>query len=91
MVIGLFENARYQRGHTKLQRGDVLVLCTDGITESMDTLQEEYGMERLVQCVQNAAERGAAEIVAAVGADVARFSRHGTHVDDKVMIAVKVM
>ena len=91
MVIGLFENARYQRGHTKFQHGDVLVLCTDGITESMDTLQEEYGMERLVLCVQNAAEQSAAEIVAAVGADVARFSRHGTHVDDKVMIAVKVM
>jgi serine phosphatase RsbU (regulator of sigma subunit) len=57
----------------------------------MDTLQEEYGMERLVQCVQSAAEQSAAEIVAAVGTDVARFSRHGTHVDDKVMIVVKVM
>ncbi|MBZ5545070.1 MAG: SpoIIE family protein phosphatase [Acidobacteriia bacterium] len=91
MVIGLFENARYQRGQTKFQRGDVLVLCTDGITESMDTLHEEYGTERLVQCVQSVAEQTAAEIVAAVNADVTRFSRHGTHVDDKVMIAIKVV
>jgi serine phosphatase RsbU (regulator of sigma subunit) len=90
MVIGLFENARYQRGHTKMQRGDVLVLCTDGITESMNTLHEEYGMERLVQCVQSVAEQSAAEIVAAVNADVSRFSRHGTHLDDKVMIVMKV-
>jgi len=72
-------------------RGDVLVLCTDGITESMNTFQEEYGIERVVQCIQTVADKPAAEIVGAVNADVARFSRHGTHVDDKVMIAIKVV
>jgi serine phosphatase RsbU (regulator of sigma subunit) len=57
----------------------------------MNTMQEEYGTERLVECVQSVAGQGAAEIVAAVNADVTRFSRHGTHIDDKVMIALKVM
>ncbi len=91
MVIGLFENVQYQRGQVKLQSGDVVVLCTDGITESMDAHHEEYGTERLIRCVREAADRQAAEIVAAVGADVNRFSRQGTHVDDKVIIAIKVL
>jgi len=91
MVIGLFDTARYQRGHTKLQRGDVLVLCTDGITEAMDTFHEEFGMERVVRCIQGVAEKSATEIVNAVNTDVMRFSRHGTHLDDKVMIAIKVV
>lgn len=91
MVIGLFDTARYQRGHTKLQRGDVIVLCTDGITEAMDTFQDEYGMERVVRAVQGSAEKGAAEIISDVNADVVRFSRFGTHLDDKVMIAIKVL
>ncbi|MFB3922746.1 MAG: PP2C family protein-serine/threonine phosphatase [Terriglobia bacterium] len=90
MVIGLFENARYQRGQTRLQKGDILVLCTDGITESMDTMQEEYGTERMVQCVGGAADKKAMEIVSTLSGDVARFSRHGTHIDDKVVIVVKV-
>jgi sigma-B regulation protein RsbU (phosphoserine phosphatase) len=90
MVIGLFENARYQRGQTRLQKGDVLVLCTDGITESMDTMQEEYGTERVINCVASAADKKATEIVSTLSADVARFSRHGTHIDDKVVIVVKV-
>lgn len=90
MVIGLFENAQYRRGHIKLQPRDVMILCTDGITESMDSHHEEYGDERLIECVQNAAELKAAEIVAAVSSDVARYSRLGTHIDDKVMIAIKV-
>ena len=91
MVIGLFDTARYQRGHIKLQRADVLVLCTDGITEAMDTFHEEYGMDRVVRTVQGVAEKSATDIVGAVNDDVVRFSRHGTHLDDKVMIVIKVV
>jgi len=91
MVIGLFENVLYERGQAKFQKDDLLILCTDGITESMDTLHEEYGAERLIQTVRSVADRQAADIVSAVGADVARFSRHGTHLDDKVMIVIKVV
>jgi phosphoserine phosphatase RsbU/P len=91
MVVGLFETATYERGHINLQPGDVLVLCTDGITESMDAHHEEYGSERMVQQVAAAADKSASEIVQAVSTDVTRFSRNGTHLDDKVMIVIKAM
>ena len=90
MVVGLFDNVRYKTGQVQLQNGDVLVLCTDGITESMDVQQDEYGTERLVHCVRGAISQTATEIVTTVNADVTEFSRGGTHLDDKVMIAVKV-
>ncbi len=90
MVVGLFDNVRYNRGQVKFQTGDVLVLCTDGITEAMDAQQEEYGSERLVNCVRSAITQSAAEILTTVNAEVTKFSRMGTHLDDKVMIAVKV-
>jgi phosphoserine phosphatase RsbU/P len=91
MVVGLFESATYERGHLKLQSGDVLVLCTDGITESMDARHEEYTSERLIKKVSEVADKTAAEIVQAVSTDVARYSRQGTHIDDKVMIAIKAL
>ena len=47
MVIGLFENIQFERGHVKFQTGDILLLCTDGITEAMDVQSEEFGSERL--------------------------------------------
>jgi len=90
MVVGLFDNVRYNHGEVKFRTGDVLVLCTDGITESMDEEQEEYGTERLVNCVRGAITQSAAEIVTTINADVAKFSVKGTHLDDKVTIAVKV-
>jgi len=89
-VVGLLDNVRYKAGQFNFQTGDVLVLCTDGITESMDEEQEEYGMGRLVHCVRSVISRSAVEIVNAVNADVAGYSRMGTHLDDKVMIAIKV-
>jgi phosphoserine phosphatase RsbU/P len=91
MVVGLFESAAYERGHLKLESGDVLILCTDGITESMDAHHEEYTSERLVKKVAEVADKTAAEIVEAVSTDVARYSRQGTHIDDKVMIAIKAL
>jgi sigma-B regulation protein RsbU (phosphoserine phosphatase) len=91
LVIGMFENAQYERGQTKLEPGDILLLCTDGITESMDARQEEYGLERLIRRVRKIAEQSAAQILVSVSADVDRFARRESHIDDKVMIAIKVL
>ncbi len=91
MVIGLFENVQYERGQASLQPGDVLILCTDGVTESMDVNQDQYGAERLVGLVRQVADRKAEEIVATINADVTGFAHQGTHVDDKVVIVIKLV
>jgi sigma-B regulation protein RsbU (phosphoserine phosphatase) len=91
MVIGLFENVQFERGHVKFQTGDILLLCTDGITESMDARDEEYGMERLVECVSKVPDQKAKEIVLRVCDEVTEFSKGGTHLDDKVILAIKIV
>src|SRR5207245_5001655 len=73
MVIGLFENPPYQRGQVKLLTGDVLVLSTDGIMESMNALNDIYGTERLARKVLEVSDRKASDIVEPVRADVEAF------------------
>jgi serine phosphatase RsbU (regulator of sigma subunit) len=90
MVIGLFENVEFDRGHVKFQAGDILLLCTDGITEAMDVENEEFGSERLIASVSQVPERKAKDIVLKVCDDVTVFSKGGTHMDDKVMLVIKV-
>jgi len=91
MVIGLFENVQFDRGHVKFQTGDILLLCTDGITEAMDVQSEEFGMDRVVTTVTQVPERKAKEIVLKVCNHVTEYSKGGTHMDDKVMLAIKVV
>jgi sigma-B regulation protein RsbU (phosphoserine phosphatase) len=89
-VVGLFPTTEYNRGSASLTPGDVLVCCTDGILEAMNAGEEEYGTERLAECVARHRSKSAQAIVEAVLAEVGEFSRGGTHIDDKVLMIMKV-
>lgn len=89
-VIGLFPRAEYNRGSANLAPGDILVCCTDGIMESMNAKEEEYGTERLAACIAHNRTKSAAAIVEAVLEDVNQFARGGDHMDDKVLMIMKV-
>ncbi|HTC93419.1 MAG TPA: SpoIIE family protein phosphatase [Terriglobales bacterium] len=89
-VVGLFPTAEYNRGSASLTPGDVLVCCTDGILEAMNAQEDEYGTERLAECVASHRVKPAQAIVDAVLAEVSEFSRSGTHIDDKVLMIMKV-
>jgi sigma-B regulation protein RsbU (phosphoserine phosphatase) len=90
MVVGLFAGVRYERGHVKLHPGDVVVFCTDGITEANNSSEEEFGTQRLVDLVTRERHLPAQEIVQAVMTSVDAFSRGGTHEDDRVILIIKV-
>jgi phosphoserine phosphatase RsbU/P len=90
-VIGLFPHAEYQRGSVKFEAGDILVTCTDGIGEAQNPMEEEYGSERLAACIARNRDKSAQTIVDIVLQEVNDFSRGGTHVDDKVLMILKVM
>jgi sigma-B regulation protein RsbU (phosphoserine phosphatase) len=89
-VIGLFPQADFTRGSAKLEPGDLLVCCTDGILEVRDENQQQYGIKRLADLVREHRQRSAQGIVDAVLSDVASYSTAGMNDDDKVLMVVKV-
>jgi phosphoserine phosphatase RsbU/P len=91
MVVGLFPSVRFERGHAKLHKGDIVVACTDGITEAADKNDEEFGRERLSEFVAKHRELTADQIVTTVLTEVDQFSRGGTHEDDRVILVIKVV
>jgi sigma-B regulation protein RsbU (phosphoserine phosphatase) len=46
--LGIQENAPYESGSVTLQRGDWLVIFTDGVTEAVNYRNEEYGEWRMM-------------------------------------------
>jgi len=90
MVIGVIPGQSYERGFLRLEKGDVFIACTDGITEAMNRAGDEFGLERLVETVSDHRHKKAQDIVAGLLHEVDEFSRGGTHEDDRVVLILKV-
>lgn len=91
LVMGAFPDAAYQSGFVQLAPGDILVACTDGITEARDARDDEYGPKRVVEAVRSRRHAPAQEIVEAVLTEVEEFSRGGANEDDRVLLILKVL
>jgi serine phosphatase RsbU (regulator of sigma subunit) len=53
MVLGLFPTLRYELRETNLGPGDMLALYSDGVTESLSPLGEEFGEDGLAEFLQS--------------------------------------
>jgi CHASE3 domain sensor protein len=53
-LLGPLPRQRWRTGETSLQDGRLLVVYTDGIVEARDETGEEFGDERLVDCLRAA-------------------------------------
>jgi serine phosphatase RsbU (regulator of sigma subunit) len=87
-VLGLFERWDCAIEESQLYPGDVLVLYTDGATESSNLAGEEFGEERLLEALKQNRELSSQELVAAVTGQVRQFSPHEQS-DDITLIVAK--
>ena len=46
-VLGLISQASFESGSVVLERGDIIVVCSDGVTEAQNASVEEFGRDRL--------------------------------------------
>ena len=91
MVVGLLPEARYDCGTVELSPGDLLVACTDGITEAMDAAGNEFGRPRLAALVKENRTRNPEEILRLVIDEVEKHSRGGMYEDDRILLVMKAV
>jgi len=86
--LGLFEGAAYEEGEVDLATGDALLLFSDGISEALDTFQQEYGEER-IEALWHAHGPGAgAAMLDLFYDDVVSFRGAADQSDDMTMVIV---
>jgi sigma-B regulation protein RsbU (phosphoserine phosphatase) len=89
--VGLFGDMRYERGFVKLEEGDVMLACSDGIPEAANPADVQYEDERMVKVARARLKEPAQVIVDAIFEDVEKFSEGAAGLqDDRVMMAIKV-
>lgn len=89
-VIGLFPDYPYSEGRIQLRRGDVVVAFTDGISEAMNDLDQEYGEEQLMAVVPTLRARTAAEAISQILFQVDTFTAGAKQHDDMTLVVIRV-
>ena len=89
VAMGLFLSAEYDDQTIQYDKGDILVLYTDGITEAIDADEEEFGEDRLEALIQANADKTAQELCDMILTAVDDFASETGQFDDKTLIVVK--
>lgn len=89
--LGVFAEVTFPRpAILQLEAGDVAVLVTDGVLETMAPSGECFGKDRLIETARTSLGQSAREIVQGICSAVQRFLADGTQRDDITVLVVKV-
>src|SRR3954466_12361664 len=93
MVVGIDSGSVFDRltvdFSVPLEHNDCLVLYTDGVTETLNSEGDEYGVDRMMQSVRTSANDGANAIVKRIIEDVREFTGSVPQNDDITVIAIR--
>ena len=87
--LGLFPGAPFGVDNARLDPGDLLVIYSDGVTESQDIHNELFGESRLMALLNGRAGQQAREVCAAVIAGINEFVGGAPQADDLTIIVVR--
>ena len=90
MLIGAFDIATFSSETCLLSPGDVLLLYTDGVTETEgQTPNNFYGEERLIDCFSKNLTLPAESLCDALQTDLKEFSGTAQLKDDRAVVVIK--
>jgi serine phosphatase RsbU (regulator of sigma subunit) len=86
--LGLFPDLTFATQCVPCGTGDIFAIVTDGLTETVDEREEDFGLERLERLLVQNAGRTLPEIFDAV---LAAVSRYGSQQDDRTLLLVRIL
>jgi serine phosphatase RsbU (regulator of sigma subunit) len=89
LPLGMLEDRTYEDECEHLHPGDVLVVYSDGIGETVGTSGEQFGAERALEVIKAGAHLSAGELVESMLSAVRRHAANPTQSDDMTMVVVK--
>ena len=88
-VLGVVPSALFDRGSVLMDRGDLLLVCSDGILESFNEAEQEFGAMRLQTELRRAQGGTAESVLFSVLGAVQDFAAPQPLTDDMTLAVVK--
>ncbi len=89
-VVGLLPSFPYAQSTIGLSAGDTLVAFTDGISEAMNSSNEEWGDDRLIECVKTSTSLNAQQTISHIMAGADAFTAGAKQHDDMTIVVMKI-
>jgi sigma-B regulation protein RsbU (phosphoserine phosphatase) len=89
-AIGLVEDAAFREEKVAFQRGDLLVMYTDGVVEATDPSGAEFEAQGLLQAAAGAGGGSAGEVVRAITRALEAFLDRQNPADDLTLVVTRV-
>lgn len=87
--LGIFEDARWQEARTRLLPGALLTLYTDGVTETINAQEEQFGEARLLTAVDAQRTQTAQLISRHLLTEIAAHRGDGIQTDDLTFMVIR--
>jgi serine phosphatase RsbU (regulator of sigma subunit) len=88
-VVGLLDIATYDTGTVPLADGDIIVVCSDGVTEARSVTGEEFGRERLAAAIVGVHGLGSDLVLDRITAAVRVFAHGAAQSDDITALVLR--
>jgi sigma-B regulation protein RsbU (phosphoserine phosphatase) len=88
-ILGVFNEAMFEDETVQLDRGDTLVVFSDGVTEALDAGGSEFGEERLLSCVMASHELELPSLLKCVLDAVRDFCAGTSQSDDLTVLVLR--
>src|SRR6185295_8304385 len=88
-LMGIIENQKFGVENIRMNKGDILLLYTDGINEAQDENGNLYGEARLAELLRKHHGDTPKNITYHIIEDVQRFSAKSIYSDDKTLVVIK--
>ncbi len=88
-ALGIIPSASYREGRASLAAGDLMVLYSDGVTETTNANFDEFGEERFIELLSQRRQEEAGAIVEAVSRALNEFAAGFPPTDDITLVVAK--
>lgn len=89
IALGILDPIQLKDESLQLEDGEAIFLYTDGVSETRNSQNEEYGAKRLEELLRNADQRSAQGLIDLVMKDLQEYSGFSTLEDDCTMLMLK--
>ena len=89
LPAGLFDDFKYETQETVISEGSTIFLYTDGLTEARDTNRRQFGLQRVMQALNQCRDGSPQEIISYMTDQVQAYAGGEEQSDDLTMLAIR--